>query len=95
MYTQQQQHQLHKNPHRKVLDKLIDGDLLIVFTINRPIENLDHPHPESIPYILTKDGKVQGIGYHYRYYHLADIPAYGAEDAPPSLTGPQLIRNHN
>lgn len=95
MHTKAQTKRLEKNKRFQVLDTLTDGDLLIVDPVNRPTSALDHPHTESAPFILTREGKVHEIGYHYRYYHVQNIPAYGDEDTLPSLNGPQYPRNHN
>lgn len=95
MRTQAQQDLLQENPQFEVLDRLTDGDLLIADQIDRPTAALEHPHRQSTPYVLTRDGKVQEVGYHYRYFHLRNIPAVFASDCSPSLSGLHYPQNHN
>jgi hypothetical protein len=72
-----------KNPHLVPAALLPDGDWLILDA--GPVGANGEPMG---PYILTRDGKVQRVNYHYRYYHGFDVPAGDGPTSESSMTGP-------
>ena len=60
--TPQQINTLESCPHLDPIEVLSDGDLLVIDNESKPDYTLG-------PYILTKDGKIQGVDYHYSNYH--------------------------
>lgn len=60
--TSQQVSALEGKPHLNPIEVLSDGDLLMTDNESKP----DYPLG---PYILTKDGKIQDVNYHYSNYH--------------------------
>lgn len=95
MHTHAQRKILVANKHFHAIDELPDGDLLIIDQVNRPSGQLIRTHAEERAYILDRKGNVQGLGYHYRYYHAQNIHAFRAEDSPPSMDGPAHLHNLN
>ena len=64
--TADQAELLANNPHLTPVEVLSDGDILVL--------DLEETNPEVFPdgfgpYILTTDGRVQGVNYHYRHSH--------------------------
>jgi hypothetical protein len=70
--TSEQKYLLDKNPHLIPVSRLDDGDWLVL--------DSEGPkgQPGSIdlygPYILTLDGKVQEVNYHFAKYHDVPVP---------------------
>ena len=61
-YSKSQIDLLAKNRHFESLSMLDDGDLLVVDIATTTTT-------DARPYVLTRDGRVQSIQYHYRYSH--------------------------
>lgn len=87
MHTKQQQKVLDDNKCFVVASVLEDRDLLILDTT--PVyEHIDGVTSKPFgPYILLKNGWVQGVNYHYRFYHQVDVPADTHAYADPSTDG--------
>ncbi len=70
--------------HLVVVEVLADGDLLVLDTgaANPAV----FPDGHFGPFILTGDGKIQDVNYHYRHSHGVDVPAYPFAPACPVKT---------
>ena len=70
-YTQGQQYTLKKYPNLRVAQSLEDGDLLVLDTQRSLISVTGN----SGPYIITRDGALQDVNYHYQTRHaMPDVP---------------------
>lgn len=87
MTTTYQDAVLRNNPHLQIASMLDDDDLLILDTT----PDLHHPtgtHPQVFgPYILLRNGYIQDVNYHYRFYHNMNVPVDTHHYAPPSYCG--------
>ena len=71
--TDEQQYLLDKNPQLEPVSFLDDGDLLVL----QKTSPLTAPYEGGSlatyrPYIITLDGRVQGVSYHHEHYHALD-----------------------
>jgi hypothetical protein len=71
--TPEQMAILARTVHLVVVEALADGDLLALDTGAANPEVFPDGH--FGPFILTGDGKVQDVNYHYRYGHGVGVPA--------------------
>lgn len=94
MTTPDQQEMLDDNSQFHVLTELADGELLIAYFFYMPMSHTTEPTGETRIFILTREGPVQEVAFHYRYYHNEDIPAYLCKESPPSSNGPCQL-NHS
>ena len=69
--TPEQQALFGKNRHLVPVSRLDDGDWLV-------LDNQDPGYHWALthfgPYVLTRDGKVQDVNYHYKVYHGYEVP---------------------
>jgi hypothetical protein len=70
--TPQQEVLLMHNPHLVAAERLSDGDWLLLDKGSAP--DRIFPNGHYGPYILTTDGKVQNVNYHYATYHGLPVP---------------------
>jgi hypothetical protein len=71
-FTQAQATFLERNSHLVPVERLADGDLLCLDRMQWPEEAWKNTPLEGEhfgPYVLTTDGKVQGVTYHYEREH--------------------------
>ena len=81
-YTPQQQELLAANDHFIPAAILDDGDVLILEDAGPLGGPYEGGHiAKYLVYLLTRDGKVQGLSYHYQNYHELGAPL----DAPITL----------
>lgn len=73
--TAAQERLLCDNPHLIAVERLSDGDLLVVD--NQPAPPNFFPTGPYGPYVLTRDGKVQDVNYHFAVYHKVPAPYLG------------------
>jgi len=78
-FSQAQINLLARNDHLVAVEVLTDGDLLVLDTGTANLEAFLDGH--FGPYILTRNGRLQGVNYHYRHGHRVDVPAYPARPA--------------
>jgi hypothetical protein len=71
MDTPEQQQVLERNTHLRRVSTLEDGDLLIIDLgiADRSV----FPNGHFGPYVLTKEGYVQDVNFHYQMHHLIGI----------------------
>ena len=86
--TDEQQYLLDKNPQFEPVSFLDDGDLLVL----QKTSPLTAPYEGGSlatyrPYIITLDGRVQGVSYHHERYHSLDSPLEGRRAAQPPAAG--------
>lgn len=75
--TDAQNHALNILQHILVLNTLPDGDMLVADKDAATDQRGVVIH-EFGPYILTRDGALQSVPYHYHHYHDRPIPCAGA-----------------
>ena len=68
--TAAQKQLLDANLHLFAVARLEDGDLLVVDM--QPAETFPNGHYG--PYVLTKNGYLHDVNYHYGKYHAVDCP---------------------
>ena len=77
-YTPQQQELLAANDHFIPAAILDDGDVLILEDAGPLGGPYEGGHiAKYLVYLLTRDGKVQGLSYHYQNYHELGAPLDG------------------
>lgn len=69
--TDQQKAALATMPLMIAVDTLPDGDVLVL--------DREHPRPHQAiryfgPYILTREGALHAVNWHYRTHHLVQVP---------------------
>ena len=66
---------LYKNKdHLKAVAELVDGDILVV-DLGASCDRRGIVTSEFGPYILTKDGGLHSVPWHYHHYHgMTDVP---------------------
>ena len=80
---------LARTAHLVVVEVLADGDLLVLDT---GTANPDvFPDGHFGPYVLTGNGWLQGVNYHYRHSHGVNVPAYPSR--PVGLTKTACLCN--
>jgi len=95
-YTPAQQEMLGKNSYFIPADILSDGDVLILQDAGPMGGPYEGRHiAKYLAYVLTRDGKVQGLSYHYQNYHELGAPLDGPHlrdvDPSPALDTSLLI----
>ena len=70
--TREQVNLLGANTHLLAVSTLEDGDLLVLDT--SPTSPDVFPDGHFGPYVLTTEGHLQDVNYHYREHHLLDVP---------------------
>ena len=69
-YTPAQQEMIAKNDHLVPVDVLADGDVLVLEDAGPLGGSYEGTHiAKYLVWVLTCDGKVQGLSYHYQNYH--------------------------
>ena len=95
-YTPEQQQLLADNDHFIPAAILDDGDLMILQDAGPMGGPYEGEHiAKYLPYVLTRDGKVQGLSYHYQNYHevgaILDTPITLVRQPSPALDTSLLI----
>ena len=95
-YTTEQEATLADNERFILAGILDDGDLLILEDAGPMGGRYEGGHiAKHDPWILTRDGKVQGLSYHYQYHHELGAPLDGPIPLPrepsPALDTSLLI----
>ena len=86
--TDEQQKILDRNTYFKPASFLDDGDLLVLVLAMHGREITEGGWPAIYrPYVLTVNGKVQGISYHHCHYHDLSKPFTGRQAGEESTGG--------
>ena len=87
MYTQAQKDRLETDSYLFPIELLSDGDLLCVEEAPSNIADQTEDDNPFLSFILTEDGLLQGIRFHYRYHHAIDLPTGDRTEKPASYWG--------